>query len=420
LIVPSIDLVGGRAVQLVEGEHQAIDAGNPLALLERFAIAGEIAVVDIDAARGEGNNHELISEMIRTADVRVGGGIRDAATALDWLDRGAAKVIIGTAAAPEMLEPLPAERVIVALDERNGTVVTHGWRRDTDASAIDRMVELNGLCRGFLVTFVEREGHMAGTDIGRARRLIAAAGAARVTIAGGITSAAEIALLDRLGADAQVGMALYTGVLGLAEAIAAPLLSDRPDGLWPTAVVDRSGAALGLAWSSRESLDAAVTWRRGVYQSRSRGLWEKGTTSGATQALVRVDLDCDRDTIRFTVDQAGAGFCHLDQRSCWGTGSGIAELWRRVIRIADESPEGSNTARLFADERLLDAKLIEEAYELVEAADPTDVLAEAADLLYFLIVKATAAGVTLSDVETELDRRARRVSRRPMRSRRQP
>jgi phosphoribosyl-ATP pyrophosphohydrolase/phosphoribosyl-AMP cyclohydrolase len=419
VIVPSIDLVGGRAVQLVEGEQPALDAGDPLAVLERFGIAGEVAVVDIDAARGEGDNHELIEKMIRRADVRVGGGIRDVATALDWLDRGAAKVIIGTAATPDMLEALPADRVIVALDERNGAVVTHGWRRATDASAVDRMVELNDLCGGFLVTFVEREGHMEGTDIDRARRLVASAGAARVTIAGGITSAAEIALLDRIGADAQVGMALYTGALGLAEAIAAPLQSDRPDGLWPTVVADRNGTALGLAWSSLESLDAAVTWRRGVYQSRSRGLWEKGTTSGATQALIRIDVDCDRDAIRFTVDQAGAGFCHLDNRSCWGADSGITELWRRITRIGEESPKGSNTARLFANRHLLDAKVIEEAYELVEAADPRDVVGEAADLLYFLIVKAATAGVTLAEVETELDRRARRVIRRPMRSRQQ-
>src|SRR5205085_7207867 len=111
---------------------------------------------------------------------------------------------------------------------------------------------------GFLVTAIEREGRMGGIDRARAQKIVECAGTTRVTIAGGVTTADEIAFLDGLGADAQVGMALYAGQLDLADAIAAPLQSDRPDGLWPTVVVDEHGVALGLAWSSRESLREAV------------------------------------------------------------------------------------------------------------------------------------------------------------------
>lgn len=415
MIIPSIDLVRGRTVQLIGGEAEAIDAGDPIPILERLRLAGEVAVIDIDAARGEGSNEAVIRDLCRRAPIRVGGGIRDAETALTWLDAGASKVIIGTAATPELLSRLPADRVIVALDSRDGRVVTHGWRRDTGGVVLDRIAELKDLCGGFLVTYVELEGRMSGTDLNRAKEAVAAAGNARVTVAGGITTAREIAEIDRYGADSQVGMALYSGTLTLAEAIAAPLTSERSDGLWPTVVVDERGLALGLTWSSAESLDRAVDRRRGIYQSRRRGLWEKGATSGSTQDLLRIDVDCDRDALRFTVRQHGDGFCHLETRSCWGEDAGVGRLSRRLGRLVGETrPQGSNTVGLLNDPGLLAAKLREEADELATATSPEDVVAEAADVLYFTLVKAVAAGVAFEDIEHELDRRALRVKRRAM------
>ena len=175
--------------------------------------------------------------------------------------------------------------------------------------------------------------------------LVAGAADVRITFAGGVTELEEIAALDRLGADAQVGMALYTERLDLGAAIAAPLISERPDGLWPTVVVDEMGIALGLAWSDGESLSEAVRTGRGVYHSRSRGLWIKGETSGATQELLRVDLDCDRDAMRFTVTQKDPGFCHLDTMTCWGDEAGVAALARRLASRAAEAPEGSYSAQ---------------------------------------------------------------------------
>ena len=414
MIIPSIDLVRGRTVQLVGGESEAIDAGDPIPILERFSIAGEVAVIDIDAARGDGSNEAVISDLCRRAPIRVGGGIRDVETALAWLDAGASKVIIGTAATPEMLSELPADRVIVALDSRDGQVVTHGWRTNTADSVLARVAELKDLVGGFLVTFVELEGRMRGTDLDRAHDVVDAAGGARVTIAGGITTAEEIAMIDRFGGDAQVGMALYSGELGLAEAIAAPLVSERDDGLWPTIVVDELGTTLGLAWSSPESLDQAVERGRGIYQSRKRGLWEKGATSGATQDLLGIAVDCDRDALRFTVRQHGESFCHLGTRTCWGDDSGIGRLSRRLAGLANELESESNTVRLLNDATLLSAKLREEADELATASSRRDVTEEAADVIYFTLVKAAASGVDVADVERELDRRALRVKRRPM------
>jgi phosphoribosyl-ATP pyrophosphohydrolase len=414
MIIPSIDISGGQAVQLVGGETLAVEAGDPFPIIERFGLVGEVALVDIDAARGEGDNSDLIADLSRRARVRVGGGIRDVETATRWLDLGAQKIVIGTAATRELLSSLPPDRVIVALDSRDGEVLTHGWRQGSGTGVLERVQQVRDLCGGFLITFVEREGRLGGTDLDRAATVIEAAAPAKVTIAGGITTPDEVAELDRLGADAQVGMALYTGQLSLAASITAVMGSDRPDGLWPTVVVDELGTALGLVYSSPESLEQAIEERRGVYQSRSRGVWVKGETSGALQDLLAVDLDCDRDTLRFTVRQHDPGFCHLDTTTCWGEDHGLGRLERRLARIARSDDDASNTKKLRADPALLGAKLTEEATELARAIAKDEVVHEAADLLYFLTVKAGAAGVDLADVLDELDRRELRTTRRPM------
>ncbi len=413
MIIPSIDLQKGQTVQLVGGKEKAIDAGNPVPIAKQFRLAGEIAVIDLDAAMGQGSNEELIRQVLRIAPCRVGGGIRDAAAAVKWLDAGAQKIILGTKAVPEILRELPRERVIAALDAVNGEIVVEGWQTKTGQSVIDRLVELRDYVGGFLLTFVEREGRMQGTALDKVADLVAAAGSARVTIAGGVTTAQEIAELDRLGADAQVGMALYSGRLNLADAIAAPMRGEKVNGLWPTVVCDEGGIALGLTWSSPESLRKAVELRRGVYQSRSRGLWIKGESSGDTQELLRIDLDCDQDALRFTVSQQGRGFCHLGERTCWGPDRGLPNLFRKLSDRLNNAPAGSYTRRLLDDESMLHAKILEEADELTRAQTPEHAAAEAADVFYFSLVKLIRSGATLEQVERDLDHRALKVTRRP-------
>ena len=413
MIVPSLDLMGGRAVQLVGGKGAPVESADPFEMAEKFAVVGEIAVIDLDAALGGGSNDEIVRQLVRRHRCRFGGGIRTVGDALEWLDAGAEKVILGTAATPEILSELPRERVLAALDGVEGEVVIRGWTEHTGASVLDRLAELRSLVGGFLVTFVESEGRLGGIDLEACRKVVEAAGGTPVTAAGGVPTAAELAARDHMGADAQVGMAIYTGRLDLGEAFAAPLRSDRADGLWPTVVCDEHGSALGLVYSNAQSLAAAVDERRGVYWSRSRNeLWRKGETSGATQRLIRIDADCDRDALRFSVRQTGSGFCHLDSRSCWGPDRGLGDLERRLVdRVANPVP-GSYTERLVSDPALLAAKLVEEAGELSDATEPTDVAWEAADVLYFTLAALAARGVPLEAAIRELDRRSRNVRRR--------
>ena len=413
MIIPSIDLQSGLAVQLVGGKDKALDAGDPRPIAELFGRVGEIAVIDLDAALGTGSNRDTILDLLDRAPCRVGGGIRDADSARFWLDAGARKVILGTAAEPDILDQLPRERVIAALDAVDGEVVVEGWTRKTGRGVLDRIRELRPYVGGFLVTFVEREGRLAGVDEARINELVEATDGTELTVAGGVATAADVGVIDALGADAQVGMALYTNKFDLADATAACLKTDREDGLWTTVVADESGLALGLAYSDLGSLRVAIYQGRGAYHSRSRDeLWVKGSTSGAVQKLHRIALDCDRDTLRFSVSQSGAGFCHLNKHSCWGDSTGLSRLESTLWERQESAPDGSYTKRLLTEDGLLAAKLKEEAGELAEADNVADVIHEAADLMYFTMAAMARADVSLTDVERELDRRALKVNRR--------
>lgn len=416
MIIPSIDVLGGKAVQLVGGDPERIrvDGGPPSEVARKWAPLGPLAVIDLDAALGRGDNRSAIEALCRRHRCRVGGGIRSVERAIQWLDAGADRIILGTAARPEILSQLPQDRVMAAIDARNQEVVTHGWTEATGRKLLDDVAALVPYVGGFLVTVVEREGQLGGTDLELARKVADVAGDRRVTWAGGIRTVDEVAALDAAGLDAQVGMAIYTGAFDPADAFWACLRVDRDDGLVPTVVVDDHGVALGLVYSNRESLRESVRTGRGVYWSRSRAsLWRKGESSGAVQDLLRVDADCDRDALRFTVGQHGSGFCHLHTWTCWGADSGLSALDRTLESRRREAPEGSYTKRLFTDGELLAAKLREEAEELLQAETHAEAVHEAADVVYFALVRLHALGGHLSDVGRELDRRAQRVTRRP-------
>lgn len=413
MLVPSIDIQKGSTVQLVGGNEKALDAGDPIPLAGRFSIVGEIAVIDLDAAMNKGNNESLIMDLVRKYPCRIGGGIRDLESAIKWLDAGARKIIIGTAANIELLSQLPKERVIVALDSNYGEIVVDGWQTITKDKVEDRIAELKDYVGGFLITFVEREGRMEGIDIERAIKYNDLAGSTSLTVAGGITTAKEIRELDKSGIDAQVGMAIYIGRLSLTEAFLAPVIPNDNSALWPTVITDEQNRALGLAWSNFESVKKAIELQSGVYHSRKRGLWIKGETSGNRQKLLRIDLDCDRDAIKFTVKQKGSGFCHTGDWTCWGKDSDLSRLERRLHSRLSEAPDKSYTRRLFSDSNLLDAKLIEEAKEFIEAQSQAEISAEAADLIFFMMVKLAKSEVSLDDVISILNKREYKVTRRP-------
>ncbi len=190
------------------------------------------------------------------------------------------------------------------------------------------------------------------------------------------------------------------------------LRTDRADGLYTTLVCDEHRNCLGLVYSSPESIRLAFLKRRGIYYSRSRKeIWHKGESSGMMQTLKLIRHDCDRDAIQMIVHQHGnpPAFCHLNTRTCFGEDHGIKKLERTLQDRLKNAPDGSYTKRLYSDEKLLQQKLLEEVQEVIEAHDPEHIAAEAADVIYFLMVRCVAAGVTMEDIERNLDKKSLKV-----------
>jgi phosphoribosylformimino-5-aminoimidazole carboxamide ribotide isomerase len=224
MIIPCIDLQGGKAVQLVRGRRRALAVKDVLGLLERFRDYPILHVIDLDAAMRKGSNGHWIKLLCRSATmkVRVGGGIRTAARAARILSWGAEKIIIGSAAFQNgsvdrdflkaMASRVGRKRVIVALDTEKGRIVVHGWRERLRLKPSDVIPELEPFCSEFLSTFVDNEGTMKGTNL-RWFRNLRAATSLPITAAGGIRSMREVHALEKAGMHAAVGMAIYTGKL---------------------------------------------------------------------------------------------------------------------------------------------------------------------------------------------------------------
>lgn len=408
MIVPSIDLMDGKVVQLEQGRRKVLERDGARQLAAQLGRYGEVAVIDLDAALGRGDNRTVVKELCKVAACRVGGGIRSKEAALDWLRSGARSVILGTAASEELLRALPRRSTIVALDSVGGKVATHGWTSTTDDTPLSRARALAPWCGGFLYTAVEREGLLGGADLETAAALRKTVEGS-LTVAGGIATAADVRALDAIGADAQIGMALYTGRLDPAEAFVAPLDFERGGGLIPTIVCDADGGRVRmLAYSSPESLKLALRRGVGAYWSRSRKqIWVKGETSGNRQHLVRAVADCDRDALLFFVRQEGVT-CHSGAARCFdGAAFSWEDLLARVAARAAAPSDSSYTAKLLAEPQRLNEKILEEAGEVTTASNRAELAWEIADLLYFATVKMRAGGIGIDDVMAQLAARAR-------------
>jgi len=224
MLIPSIDLQNGHVVQLVQGERLAIEAPDPEPWIARFSNFPRVQLIDLDAARGRGDNRALVQAICGRLPCRVGGGIRSVERAREVITLGAHAVIassalfrdgvVDAAFARSLAEAIGVERVIAAVDSRGGQVVIHGWKTALPLTAVEAVRALEPFCSEYLYTHVDTEGLMGGTDM-RAIMAVRQATARRVTAAGGITTWDEINQLDAAGVDAVVGMAIYTGQLPL-------------------------------------------------------------------------------------------------------------------------------------------------------------------------------------------------------------
>jgi phosphoribosylformimino-5-aminoimidazole carboxamide ribotide isomerase len=226
MLIPSIDLMGGKIVQLVQGKKKALEFDDFDHWVERFASFPLIQLIDLDAAMGTGSNRELIQYFVSRLPCQVGGGIRSTAIAEEILALGANRVILGSTLiregkinatfAQEIAAKLGSEKLVFAVDAKGGHVAIRGWRELTPIAPAEMIRVLDAYCGAFLYTHIDTEGLMQGIPLEVVRQLRQAA-AKQLIVAGGISSQQEIDTLHAMGVDAVVGMALYLGKLPLAR-----------------------------------------------------------------------------------------------------------------------------------------------------------------------------------------------------------
>ncbi|MDR3248205.1 MAG: phosphoribosyl-ATP diphosphatase [Treponema sp.] len=435
MVIASIDVQGGKVVQLRQGSELVLQRDNAGELAAEFDRYGEVAVIDLDAAMGKGSNIDLIKPLLRKASCRVGGGIKTVDQAKELVSLGAEKIIVGSKAfrpddedgfnvnvafLEQMVKAIGKERVIVAVDAKgcgDGAyeIVVDGWKTPTGLDLIRSSTMVENFCGELLFTCVDREGTLTGIDLEPVKALRGAL-ACSITVAGGVSTLEEIEAIAALGCDVQLGMALYTGKINLADAFVRSLnwkkgaYTGSNEGLLqgsllPVIAQSPDGQVLMTGFADREAV--AESFKRGnlCFHSRTRNtLWMKGEHSGNTIKLRRLRVDCDRDAILAIVEPAGP-VCHTGAFSCFETGRRYTwEFLQSIISERFRNPKpGSYTATL--DDELVREKVAEEAEELCTAKTHDELVWEAADLLYFSTVLLTRAGVSVEEVLDELDRR---------------
>ena len=222
MLIPSIDLMNGKIVQLVQGERKALEFDDFSEWIDRFRKFPIVQVIDLDAAMGKGNNQSLVTALCAEVPCQVGGGLRTIEDAVRAIALGAKKVIIGSSLfapggvnnefAKRLCEQVGTERLIFAVDSRAGFVSIKGWKQSTGLRPGDAMRELRQFCSAFLYTHIDTEGLMQGFPFEVLDELCSAV-ENKLIVAGGITTTAEVEQLDAMGIDAVVGMAIYTGAL---------------------------------------------------------------------------------------------------------------------------------------------------------------------------------------------------------------
>lgn len=225
MLIPSIDLMGGRIVQLVRGEKLRLAFDDFEYWIKKFARFPTVQLIDLDAAMRQGDNSALVEQIARRLPVQVGGGIHSVERARSVLEAGARRVIIGSALfsaegkvntgfAAELASAVGPERVIAGIDTKNGRIAVKGWKAEVELTPDEAIPQLDPFVAAFLYTHVDGEGMMQGFPIDIAARLRKLTDE-QLIVAGGIRSQKEVDALDALGADAVVGMAVYTDLLAV-------------------------------------------------------------------------------------------------------------------------------------------------------------------------------------------------------------
>lgn len=418
--IPTLDISEGKAVLVRNGKVYKI-LGDPYEKAEFLSINAHFQVVDIDAAMGIGSNKELIKKIAESFQCYVGGGIRTYEQAVEYLNSSAKRVIISTAISTELIQKINKERLIVAFDiDNNYKVFKQGRKEFMEKNLFELIDQFIGNIETMTITFHDMEGTCKGIPMDHVKKIkdYVVDKNIKLIVAGGIASINEINELLLMDVIPQFGSGFWNSKFTLGDVfqcvsnIIIQIKNVVYEGtkLIPTIVQSIDGQVLGVTFSTPETLKMSVDTRIATFRSRDTGnIWIKGATSGNYHKVINVHYCCDGTSVRFVVD--GNNFCHTGSESCFGYTDPARISLRSMQRMIKDKSNSSNlneksyTRDLMNDKPKIISKILEEAEELICATEYDEIVHEASDLIYFMLMYLQKHNVEIDDVNSELIKR---------------
>lgn len=400
MFVPVIEIQGGKAVSRPAGGQPVPLEEDPLELARRLYRYGELAVIDLDGSRGEGDNIEIILQICREADCRVGGGITDFQKADLILRGGARQIIVGSQVNRLVIERFPRQRILVALDNRPDPSGLDEWRVPEDSDAVNTALALARVVSGFVYGFGNADMENFRALQGKVDRPVLAMG--------GFGSAEDIKALDRSDVDCLVSPARAES-LELEELFADLLDFETSNGLIPTIVQDTARQVLGLFVSNHQAVVQTLkTGNLTFWRSQRGDVVAKETSTGDKYPLVTVRVDPRRRVLLYTVVATGA-IDPSGNYSSFGEKTFSLETLEDVLKSRLQKPPSSSyTQQILASPEGVVDQIVHQAKELAQAKEQRQMVWETADLIYYLLVNLIRQDIPLASVFNELRGRAGR------------
>jgi phosphoribosyl-ATP pyrophosphohydrolase len=428
-VIPTIDISKGRAVLVCQGKVMK-DNGDPLDRAKFLSITSDFQVVDLDRAMEDGDNSEIIKKISSKYPCYVAGGIRNLQIASEYLNNNAKRVVISTAANTDLLSKIASNRCIVAFDiDQNFNLLYRGRKEITNKKIFDKILELKNYLSFISVTFHYTEGLGKGSDLNNLKIikkfLLENNLKIKLAVAGGINSLDQINEIIDMGVIPQFGLGLWGGTFSLGEIYSSIMnyemmnkyyiFKDMPI-LFPCVIIKSDGTPLGLTYTDARGIQESIDHRKCVFYSRDRKQkWVKGETSGNTQNILHVAVNCDRTCLLYIVE--GGDFCHLNSISCFGGFNHPAKgsllfLENIIKKNINSSDPNSYTKKIFGNHSQILSKILEEVEEISYSQSKDNLVYEISDLIYFLTLYSLSKGLEVKDISNELIKKHFRINRR--------
>lgn len=428
-IIPTIDVSNGRAV-LVHKGNVCTDNGDPFERAKELSINSDFQIVDIDAAKGTGNNGEIIKKIANQYACYVAGGIRNKDKANYFLSQNAKRVVIGTSVLNStLIEELPPNRTIVALDiDDDYNLMLRGRTELTNQNIFDIILNKKQYLSTITVTFHSTEGTGKGIDMSRVKKIKSFIDEhkieTRMIVAGGIKSIQEIKDLLEMGVSPQFGYALWNKLFTLGD-IYSNIMdysklstfqnTDNTPILVPCIIIRSDCTPLSLGYTDKDGIKETIDSKELVLYSRSKNKkWKKGTESGNVQHILRISFNCDRTSLLYVV--SGGNFCATDKVSCFNyrnpSYGGMEFLEERIKSSVLNANNESVQKGILENKKWLICKILEEvndlngvSHSMTSLANDSTVLSAICDLVYYLTLYCVASDIPVRDIYKELERR---------------